>query len=90
METRPVGRKTAVPGNDTSSAVRTAATRRAADRAFVVQLAPDCGSAPGGLAGRVQHLATSDGGNFASPEGLIAILRRVLEHLHRNDDELPE
>jgi len=55
-------------------------------RAFVVQLRP--GAEPGdeAIAGRVQHLATSDGGNFASPEALIAIMRRVLERMRRDDD----
>lgn len=58
----------------------------ATSRAFVVQLRP--GAEPGdeAIAGRVQHLATCDGGNFASPEALIAIMRRVLERLRRDDD----
>lgn len=58
----------------------------ASSRAFVVQLRP--GAEPGdeAIAGRVQHLATCDGGNFASPEALIAIMRRVLERMRRDDD----
>jgi hypothetical protein len=58
----------------------------ATSRAFVVQLRP--GAEPGdeAIAGRVQHLATCDGGNFASPEALIAIMRRVLERMRRDDD----
>ncbi len=57
------------------------------DRAFVVQIAPDCDAATGSLAGRVQHLATVDGGNFGSVDGLVAILRRVLERLAERDRE---
>jgi hypothetical protein len=47
-------------------------------RAFLVQVAPDCQPGTGALRGRVQHLDTADGGNFACAEDLIAIVTRVL------------
>lgn len=55
-------------------------------RAFVVQVGPEAEPGAEGFTGRVQHLATSDGGNFASVEGLIAIMRRVLDRMRRDDD----
>lgn len=48
-------------------------------RAFVVEVAVDAQHRDGPLRGRVQHLATSDGGNFESGEGLLAIIGRVLD-----------
>lgn len=58
----------------------------ATERAFVVQVGAADREQGEVFAGRVQHLATSDGGNFASAEGLIAIMRRVLERLRREED----
>ncbi|MFN2376933.1 MAG: hypothetical protein ABR538_10375 [Candidatus Binatia bacterium] len=58
---------------------RSLAGTKATERAFVIQLAADGDPAAADLRGRVQHLATSDGGNFGSVEGLVAIMRRVLE-----------
>lgn len=57
-------------------------------RAFVVQFTVD--PAADAFCGRVQQLSTLDGGNFSSPDGLIAILRRVLERRpsrHGSTDE---
>lgn len=51
---------------------------REARRAFVVQVGGDSVPAAGELNGRVQHLATSDGGNFDSVERLVSIMRRIL------------
>ena len=51
----------------------------ATGRAFVVQVAPERGEGEGAFAGRVQHLATADGGNFATAEGMVEIMRRVLD-----------
>jgi hypothetical protein len=45
-------------------------------RSFVVEVAAGAGAE--GLQGRVQHLATHDGGNFSSVEMLVSIIRRVL------------
>jgi hypothetical protein len=59
----------------------------ATGRAFVVELAPGATTADA-FCGRVQHLATMDGGNFSSVESLIAIIRRVLERAQR--DEIDE
>lgn len=64
---------------DDAGRPRTLAGTKATERAFVVQLAADGDPAASDLKGRVQHLATSDGGNFGSVEGLVAIMRRVLE-----------
>lgn len=64
---------------DAAGHPRTLAGTKATERAFVVQLAADGDPAAADLRGRVQHLATSDGGNFGSVEGLVAIMRRVLE-----------
>lgn len=50
-------------------------------RSFVVQLASGCELADGHVAGRVQHLATHDGGNFDSTRELVDVMRRVLERL---------
>lgn len=47
-------------------------------RSFVVQVVSDREDGDDAFTGRVQHLATADGGNFANPEGLVAIMRRVL------------
>ncbi|HYB99072.1 MAG TPA: hypothetical protein VEC57_08030 [Candidatus Limnocylindrales bacterium] len=60
------------------SASSLATGRGALRRAFVVEVADDCDAAGGQLSGRVQHLATSDGGNFASIEALLAIVHRIL------------
>ena len=53
--------------------------RRAAaavGRSFVIEVAS--GGAAEDFHGRVQHLATHDGGNFSSVEMLVSIIRRVL------------
>jgi hypothetical protein len=42
----------------------------------VVELVPDAGEED--FRGRVQHLATHDGGNFTSVEMFVSIVRRVL------------
>jgi hypothetical protein len=55
------------------------AGQRPADLAFVLQLTPGSDPAAGRLAGRVQHLQTSDGGNFDSVEGLLDLIARVLD-----------
>lgn len=47
-------------------------------RAFLVQVSLDCEPADGTIRGRVQHLDTADGGNFASAEDFVAIVARVL------------
>lgn len=57
----------------------TSIASKATDRAFVIQIAPECDVDSACLAGRVQHLATQDGGNFGSVDGLLAIVRRVLD-----------
>lgn len=56
----------------------------ATSRAFVVQLTSDAAS-PDAFCGRVRHLATSDGGNFSSPDALVAIIRRVLRRMQPVD-----
>jgi len=56
----------------------------AVHRAFVVQLAPDCEPVTGRFCGRVHNLETTDGGNFDSVEGLVAIMGRVLERAARD------
>lgn len=56
-----------------------------ASRSFVVELIDDEDDA-GTCRGRVQHLATLDGGNFTSAETLVAIMRRVLDRLRRDRD----
>jgi hypothetical protein len=50
----------------------------ATHRAFVIQIRPECTLASNDFTGRVQHLASIDGGNFRSVEDLIAIMRRIL------------
>jgi hypothetical protein len=45
-------------------------------RSFVVEVTP--GPDAEAFRGRVQHLATHDGGNFTSVEMLVSIIRRVL------------
>lgn len=57
-------------------------------RAFVVQLTID--PTADAFCGRVQQLSTLDGGNFSSPDGLIAILRRVLERRPTRDGAADE
>lgn len=47
-------------------------------RAFLVQVSLDCEPSDGTIRGRVQHLDTADGGNFASAEDFVAIVARVL------------
>ncbi|HXC50918.1 MAG TPA: hypothetical protein VN634_08545 [Candidatus Limnocylindrales bacterium] len=61
-------------------------TKEASPRqAFLLQVAE---LAEGGeLRGRVQSLATADGGNFSSVTALIAILRRVLTEPAERTDE---
>ena len=46
-------------------------------RSFLMQLSAGCEVAGGDLRGRVQQIATSDGGNFESVDALLAILRRI-------------
>lgn len=75
------------PTTGTCAATAGPDTRKPTDRAFVVQLAPDCEPDAEHLAGRVQHLATADGGNFGSVEGLLAIMRRVLDRAAGRDAE---
>lgn len=75
------------PSTGKAASFSTAPGRQNTDRAFVVQIAPDCDTADGSLAGRVQHLTTADGGNFGSADGLVAILRRVLERDADRDRE---
>jgi hypothetical protein len=48
----------------------------AVGRSFVVEVTP--GPDAEAFRGRVQHLATHDGGNFTSVEMLVSIIRRVL------------
>lgn len=72
-----------VPDKDRHAAsnetpARRASTRDTAGRSFVIQIAPDCDPARHSFAGRIQHLATYDGGNFDSLDALAAILLRVL------------
>lgn len=55
----------------------------ATSQAFVVQVAAPSGDP---FSGRVQHLATADGGNFATPEDLVEIMRRVLRRSSRTDE----
>jgi hypothetical protein len=57
---------------------RRVTARDTTTRSFVIQISPDSCGASQSFAGRVQHLATSDGGNFDSLEGMAAIVRRVL------------
>jgi hypothetical protein len=76
----------AAPNGPTGDGPRRARLGRdvAADqRAFVVQLTAD--PTADAFCGRVQQLSTLDGGNFSSPDGLIAILRRVLERRPTRD-----
>jgi hypothetical protein len=65
---------TAAPGAAVPSRPRRAGT--AVGRSFVIEVA--AGSAAEDFHGRVQHLATHDGGNFSSVEMLVSIIRRVL------------
>jgi len=74
------------PAPFTFAPSRSSPDRGATTRAFVVQLAAGEGVEDGRFSGRVQHLATSDGGNFATPEDLIAIMRRVLERTRRSPE----
>ena len=62
----------------TAGAGRCSPDLRATGRAFVVQVTSERVEGDGAFAGRVQHLATADGGNFATAEGLVEIMRRVL------------
>jgi len=57
------------------------------DRAFVLQLAADCAADAADFKGRLQHLPTADGGNFESLDGLFAIIRRVLSHRERAEED---
>ena len=61
-------------------------------RSFLVQVAAGCEAANGDLRGRVQQLATSDGGNFDSVDALLAILRRIFsdEQKNQNRNQEPE
>lgn len=69
---------------ETTTGAAQAERHHAKGRAFLVQVSPDCEPGSGGLRGRVQHLDTADGGNFASPEDLVAIVARILAR--RQDD----
>jgi hypothetical protein len=62
----------------------------AAERAFVIQLSPDCDPGSGKLSGRVQHLRTADGGNFDSVEALLVLLWRVLERTRQEVSDEPD
>jgi len=73
--------------SDAPPTLRGAVGPKPAERAFVVQIAPDWDPEAGSLSGRVQHLATADGGNFASVEGLVAIVRRVFGRAERQGRE---
>ncbi|HYC56187.1 MAG TPA: hypothetical protein VEL28_14730 [Candidatus Binatia bacterium] len=53
--------------------------------AFVVQFSEPYDAET--FCGRVQHLLTADGGNFTTPETLVAILRRVLERTNAGRSE---
>ena len=68
-------------------AERLGADPSATERAFVVHLAPEDEAERTRFSGRVHHLATLDGGNFASVEGLIAIMRGVLDRARRQRSE---
>lgn len=78
------------PSEDRPARSATGAPRPAGEpvsRDFVVRVAPDSPLEEGRLSGRVHHLATTDGGNFDSAEGLVAIMRRVLDReTRRNAD----
>ncbi len=92
LDKRGAGQPAAEP-RDTGSGSQAAAgtpatqlTKEASPRqAFLLQVAQ---LAEGGeLRGRVQSLATADGGNFSSVTALIAILRRVLTEPTERTDE---
>ena len=55
-----------------------------AKAAFLLQLDDPCGAADVGLRGRIQHLSTLDGGNFASTADLLDLIRRILESARRD------
>ncbi len=54
-------------------------------RSFVVELT-GADAVADQISGRVQHLATLDGGNFTSAETLVAIMRRVLDRARRDGE----
>ena len=62
---------------------RPSSATNATSRAFVVELASGA-TGTDAFCGRVQHLATFDGGNFTSAESLVSIIRRVLERTRPN------
>ncbi len=65
------------------STARSGSAMDATSRAFVVELASEV-TGTDAFCGRVQHLATFDGGNFTSAESLVSIIRRVLERTRPN------
>ena len=49
-----------------------------AERAFVVQFAPDADAEAGRFEGRVEQVASGDGVRFGSLEELVGFIRRIL------------
>lgn len=84
------GRAPAAPTGDGEGPRRDLSGRNGAAhrRAFVVQLTNE--PTADEFCGRVQQLSTLDGGNFSSPDGLIAIMRRVLERRPTRDGTAEE
>jgi len=58
-----------------------------AQRAFLVQVRADADVAKGGLAGRVEHVASGQATHFASADELLAFMGRVLTALESSRAE---
>ncbi len=84
---RPRGAHSDDAGRHRAETRRLGPDATASGRSFVVQLTAD--PATDAFCGRVQHLATLDGGNFSSPDAMVAIMRRVLERVrpHEPDED---